>query len=107
MKINSITLTNFRKHANTTIALDKVNVFSGPSLAGKSSIIVGMEHGLTARNVWTDGRGAGASYLVTTGQKKSIIELAIEGRADNVHVTIPADSKKDNRIQLDEKLVQA
>jgi len=78
MKVKRVELYNFRNHANTSIDLDHINVFSGRNNSGKSSIKAAIEYALTGRCQWTDGAGRGAEDLVRDGAAGSGVKLDIE-----------------------------
>ena len=79
MRLNRITLQNWRNHANTEIRLDQINVLVGPNNAGKSSIVAAIEYALSGRCQWTDGRGGGADLLIRQGEKSATVAVEIEG----------------------------
>ena len=49
MHIQKLAIQNFRNHRNSTIELDKMNIFIGRNNSGKSSILAAIE-ALTGRN---------------------------------------------------------
>lgn len=79
MKIKSITLKNFRNHADTHIALDRLTVVKGPNGAGKSSVRQAVEVALTGRCEATDRAGRGLADLIRHGAKEAEIVLEIDG----------------------------
>ncbi|MDO7787894.1 AAA family ATPase [Desulforamulus aquiferis] len=79
MKINTLSLTNFRNHRQSTLTLDKLNFFVGHNNAGKTSILAAIEWGLTGKCMWTDKAGRGATDLVQQGAKQAAVALEVEG----------------------------
>ena len=51
MHIQKLAIQNFRNHRNSTIELDKMNIFIGRNNSGKSSILAAIEWALTGRTV--------------------------------------------------------
>ena len=54
LKINSLSIENFRSHKKTEINLDRINFFAGGNNAGKTSILAAIEWVLTGHCLWTD-----------------------------------------------------
>jgi len=79
LKINRISLDNFRSHTKTEIDLDKVNFFVGGNNSGKTSILAAVELALTGQCMWTDKAGRGAADLMRQGEKHMTAALDIEG----------------------------
>lgn len=79
MRIPYIRLENFRNHANTEIDLDHINIFYGKNNSGKSSILGGLNYGLTRSAEWLTGRGGGADKLVRNNGRKAVIEVEVDG----------------------------
>lgn len=77
MRIESLALTNFRSHAQTTINFATLTVIRGHNAAGKSSVEQAIELALTGRAEGTDARGAGAKDFVRFGEKKATIALTL------------------------------
>jgi DNA repair exonuclease SbcCD ATPase subunit len=79
LKINRLTIENFRNHKRTEITLDKINFFVGGNNAGKTSILAAIEWALTGRCMWTDRAGRGAADLVRQGEKIACAVLEVDG----------------------------
>ncbi len=79
MKINRLSIENFRNHKKTGINLDKINFFAGGNNTGKTSILAAIEWALTGRCMWTDRAGRGAADLVRQGEKQACAALDVEG----------------------------
>ena len=78
MHIQKLAIQNFRNHRNSTIELDKMNIFIGRNNSGKSSILAAIEWP-TGRNCDRPGR-PGAGDLVTRKEKlPGGLELASGG----------------------------
>lgn len=69
MKIQTLTLKNFRSHQETVLELDRFNFIRGPNGSGKSSIQMALEYLLTGRCEVTDAAGRGAEALIRSGEK--------------------------------------
>jgi DNA repair exonuclease SbcCD ATPase subunit len=69
LKINSVTLQNFRSHSKTDIALSPVTYFMGAAGAGKTSVLDAISTCLTGRNRYVDGKGTGRLDDIRVGQK--------------------------------------
>lgn len=81
MKVNSLHLKDYRGHADTQLAFDKITILVGPNAAGKTSIKSAIELALTGRNQFTDAAGRGVDTQIRGGAKKAVIELDIDGTA--------------------------
>lgn len=80
MKINWIRLINFRAYQDTTVHLNRVNIFTGPNGAGKTTLLDAIEFLFTGRcDRRTDDRGVGADDLIRYGTKQATVEAGIEG----------------------------
>lgn len=79
MKINKLSIENFRSHKKTEINLDRINFFAGGNNAGKTSILAAIEWALTGRCMWTDKAGRGAADLVRQGEKYTAVALDVAG----------------------------
>ena len=97
MKINKLSLTNFRNHKRTEVTLDRINFFVGQNNAGKSSILAAIEWALTGRCLWTDRAGRGAADLVRQGEKQAAVVLDLEG-AGGIVRTMPPHSLQAGRV---------
>ncbi|AQS60272.1 AAA family ATPase [Desulforamulus ferrireducens] len=89
MHITKLALHNFRNHRNSTIELDKMNIFIGRNNSGKSSILAAIEWALTGRNLWTDRAGRGAGDLVTRKEKNCQVGLELAGLGGVVRAMPP------------------
>lgn len=79
MKINRLSIANFRNHRKTEIILDRVNFFAGHNNAGKTSILAAIEWAITGRCMWTDKAGRGAAELICQGEKQAAVALDVVG----------------------------
>ena len=79
MKIKKLILENIRNQAKTQLELDKVNFFLGPNNAGKSTLLGGIEWGLTGKCFWTDRAGRKAAELIRKGQQRAAVFLEVDG----------------------------
>ncbi|MDO7788808.1 AAA family ATPase [Desulforamulus aquiferis] len=89
MKINTLTVENFRNHKQTHLKLDKINFFVGHNNAGKSSLLAATEWGLMGKCVWTDKGGRGAAELVRQGAKQAAVAIEVEGLGGIVRTMPP------------------
>jgi DNA repair exonuclease SbcCD ATPase subunit len=78
MKIQTLTLKNFRSQAETVLALDRLNFIRGPNCCGKSSVQMALEYLLTGRCQLTDGAGRGVEALIRTGEKELEVSATLE-----------------------------
>lgn len=92
MKIERISLVNFRNHADTHIDLDRLTVICGPNAAGKSSLRQAAEVALTGRCEATDRGGKGLGDLLRVGEKKGSTSLFIQGLGEVVRTISPSGS---------------
>jgi DNA repair exonuclease SbcCD ATPase subunit len=67
MRIENLTLNNFRSHESTELQLDRLNFIVGTNAAGKSSIAMAIEWLLTGICAVTDEGGKGAEDLIRKG----------------------------------------
>jgi DNA repair exonuclease SbcCD ATPase subunit len=79
LRINKLSIENFRNHKKTELNLDRINFFVGGNNAGKTSILAAIEWGLTGRCMWTDRAGRGAADLVRQGEKHAIVAMEVAG----------------------------
>ncbi|MGH9685508.1 MAG: AAA family ATPase [Candidatus Acidiferrales bacterium] len=70
MRIQTLTLKNFRSHQETVLELDRFNFIRGPNGCGKSSIQMALEFLFTGRCELTDAAGRGAESLIRSGEKE-------------------------------------
>lgn len=70
MRIQTLTLKNFRSHQETVLELDRFNFMRGPNGCGKSSIQMALEYLFTGRCALTDAAGRGAESLIRSGEKE-------------------------------------
>lgn len=88
MKINRVTLKDFRNHTDTTLDLEQISIIVGWNNQGKSSIREAIEYALTGRVLAvTDRRGAGAEALVRSGRKTGIAGVQVEAGDFKAHVS--------------------
>jgi len=78
MKIQTLTLKNFRSHAETVLELDRLNFMRGPNGCGKSSIQMALGYLFTGRCQQTDGAGRGVEALIRTGEKELEVSATLE-----------------------------
>ena len=79
MRIQTLTLKNFRSHQETILDLDRFNFVRGPNGSGKSSIQMALEYLFTGRCAMTDAAGRGAESLIRTGAKELEVSATLEG----------------------------
>lgn len=79
MRLESLTLKNWRSHKSTKLEFDRVNVLRGPNASGKSSIAMAIEYLLTGRCEVTTENGGNGEQLVSVGQKQASIEGNFSG----------------------------
>jgi hypothetical protein len=78
MRIQKLTLKNFRSHQETVLELDRLNFIRGPNGCGKSSIQMALEYLFTGRCQLTDGAGRGAEALIRVGEKELAVSATLE-----------------------------
>jgi chromosome segregation ATPase len=78
MRIQKLTLKNFRSHQETVLELDRFNFIRGPNGCGKSSIQMALEYLFTGRCQLTDGAGRGAEALIRVGENELEISATLE-----------------------------
>ena len=78
MRIQTLTLKNFRSHQETVLDLDRFNFVRGPNGSGKSSIQMALEYLFTGRCEMTDAAGRGAESLIRTGEKELEVSATLE-----------------------------
>ena len=78
MKIQTLTLKNFRSHQETVLELDRFNFVRGPNGCGKSSIQMALEYLFTGRCEMTDAAGRGAEALIRAGAKELEVSATLE-----------------------------
>lgn len=79
MRIQMLTLKNFRSHQETVLDFDRFNFVRGPNASGKSSIQMALEYLFTGRCEMTDAAGRGAESLIRTGAKELEVSATLEG----------------------------
>jgi DNA repair exonuclease SbcCD ATPase subunit len=78
MRIQRLTLKNFRSHQETVLELDRFNFIRGPNGCGKSSVQIALEYLFTGRCQLTDGAGRGAEGLIRAGEKELEVSATFE-----------------------------
>jgi DNA repair exonuclease SbcCD ATPase subunit len=78
MRIQMLTLKNFRSHEETVLDLDRFNFVRGPNACGKSSIQMALEFLFMGRCEMTDAAGRGAETLIRTGAKELEVSATLE-----------------------------
>ena len=78
MKIQTLTLKNFRSHEETVLDLDRFNFVRGPNGCGKSSIQMAVAYLFTGRCEMTDAAGRGAEALIRSGAKELEVSAILE-----------------------------
>jgi DNA repair exonuclease SbcCD ATPase subunit len=78
MRIQMLTLKNFRSHEETVLDLDRFNFVRGPNACGKSSIQMALEFLFMGRCEMTDAAGRGAEALIRTGAKELEVSATLE-----------------------------
>jgi len=76
--IGRLQVKSFRSIIHADIEPARVNLFVGPTGAGKTSLKAALEYAITRRNQWTDGRGSGIGAQVRHGQKKGSVRLELD-----------------------------
>lgn len=79
MKLESLSLKNWRSHKATTLTFDRVNVLRGPNASGKSSIAMAIEYLVTGRCEVTTENGGNGEQLVSSGTKQTSVEGVFAG----------------------------
>jgi DNA repair exonuclease SbcCD ATPase subunit len=79
MRIQTLTLKNFRSHQETVLDLDRFNFARGPNGCGKTSIQMALEFLFTGRCEMTDAAGRGAEALIRFGAKELEVSVTLEG----------------------------
>ena len=87
MRITNITLSDFRNHVMTDLALAPLTIVKGKNAAGKTSIRHALEVALTGRAEFTDRGGRGLVDAIRVGAKKATIAIGIESLGE-VHRNI-------------------
>lgn len=77
MRVNALSLVNFRSHRRLTLELGPLTIVGGPNAAGKSSIRMALELALTGRCEVTDRAGRGAGLLVRRGEEEAVVTLVV------------------------------
>lgn len=70
MRIEKLSLENFRSHASAALEFDRYTFITGANGSGKSSIAAAIQFLLTGACEFTDRGGRGADALIRTGAKK-------------------------------------
>ena len=78
MRIQTLTLKNFRSHQETVLELDRFNFIRGPNGCGKSSVQMALEYLFTGRCELTDAAGRGAEALIRSGEKELEVSATLE-----------------------------
>ena len=79
MRIQTLTLKNFRSHEETVLDFDRFNFVRGPNGCGKSSIQMALEYLLAGRCEMTDAAGRGAEALIRSGAKEMAVSATLDG----------------------------
>src|SRR5487761_622929 len=79
MRIQTLTLKNFRSHEETVLDLDRLNFVRGPNGCGKSSIQMAIEYLFAGRCELTDAAGRGADTLIRSGEKELEVSVILKG----------------------------
>jgi DNA repair exonuclease SbcCD ATPase subunit len=100
VKINNISLSNFRIYESETVTFDQpLSVIKGGNHSGKTSLAQAIKLALSKCADGTDPRGAGALDKVRLGANKAIIEAVIEGKQGLVTLTTQYGPGKTGRTQ--------
>lgn len=78
MKIQSIALTNFKSHSETSLTLDRLTVIRGLNAFGKTTVENAIELALTSRCEGTDSGGKGTDGLIRKGHSKATVKLTLD-----------------------------
>jgi len=101
MRIQSLTLKNFRSHQETVLELDRFNFIRGPNGCGKSSIQMALEFLFAGRCEMTDAAGRGAEDLIRSGAK----ELSVFATFENGETICRRRSARAHTVELNGKRV--
>jgi len=101
MRIQKLTLKNFRSHQETVLELDRFNFIRGPNGCGKSSIQMALEYLLTGRCQLTDGAGRGAEALIRVGKK----ELEVSATFQNGETICRRRTARSHIVEINGKRV--
>lgn len=82
MRIEKLSLENFRSHAKTEIDFSRLTFVTGPNAVGKSSIQQAIAFLLTGRCNATDAGGRNAEDLIRLGQKEFRIAASIRNNGN-------------------------
>lgn len=98
MKVKSIRLENILSHKESAFTFDGLTVFRGDNGAGKSTLVASVQETLTGICQHTDARGAGAQFLLRSGEDKGYIDVGLidEGELYTVSNSI---TEKSGRTQ--------
>ncbi len=78
MRIQTLTLKDFRSHHETVLELDRFNFVRGTNACGKTSIQMALEFLFTGQCVMTDAAGRGAEALIRAGAKEFGVSATLE-----------------------------
>jgi len=100
MKLERLTVTNFRSHEDADLRFGAITVIAGGNNSGKSAIKDALEIALTGAGGTTDAAGRGAERMIRAGQDKFVVEATVQVPADptdegNVPRTITITREKD------------
>lgn len=101
MRIQRLTLKNFRSHQETVLELDRFNFIRGPNGCGKSSVQIALEYLFTGRCELTDGAGRGADALIRVGEK----ELEVSATFENGETICRRRTAKSHIVEINGKRV--
>ncbi len=92
MRIEKITLKDFRNHEHTELDLAPLTVIKGYNNSGKTSVRNAIEAALTGRAEFTDRGGRGLADAVRTGAKKALVSVSIDGLGEVTRTISPSGS---------------
>lgn len=78
MKIQKLSLSNFRSHENSDLTLDRLNFVIGANGSGKSSLAMAVEFLLCGTCEVTDEGGKGAEDLIRKGESETTVTAEID-----------------------------
>ena len=92
MKIDNVSLKDFRNHANTSLSFDPLTIIKGHNAAGKTSLRHALEIALTGRAEFTDRAGRGLADAIRVGAKKAVVQVSIDGLGEITRTISPSSS---------------
>ncbi len=107
MKLERLTLSNFRSYEDADLRFGPITVIAGGNNAGKSAIKDALEMALTGAGGTTDRAGRGAERMIRAGQDKFLVEATVRVPADPMDesgeprtITITRDKDRSRGTEL-------